>query len=181
MADAAGAIEIDIRIESAAWHGAVPSLEHSVDAAVRAALEFVDLSGPLFELSILLTDDSAIAVLNQEWRGKAGPTNVLSFPCDSPPPVAAENGATDEGMPVLLGDIVIAFETVMTAADAAGISTVNHLQHLVVHGVLHLLGYDHEIDKDAELMERCEIEILGTLGVSDPYAAADRRLEHAPR
>ena len=181
MAEAAGAIEIDIRIEDAAWQGAVPSLEETVDAAVRAALAFVGLSGPLFELSVLLTGDSAIAVLNQEWRGKTGPTNVLSFPGDSPPAIGAENGTTDDGVPVLLGDIVIAFETVMTEADAAGITIDNHLQHLVVHGVLHLLGYDHEIDKDAELMERCEIEILGTLGVSDPYAAADRRLEHAPR
>jgi len=181
MAEAAGAIEIDIRIEDAAWQGAVPSLEETVDAAVRAALAFVGLSGPLFELSVLLTGDSAIAVLNQEWRGKTGPTNVLSFPGDSPPAIGAGNGTTDDGVPVLLGDIVIAFETVMTEADAAGITIDNHLQHLVVHGVLHLLGYDHEIDKDAELMERCEIEILGTLGVSDPYAAADRRLEHAPR
>lgn len=181
MAEAAGPIEIDIRVEAAAWHGTVPSLEDSVDTAARAALEFVELSGPLFELSILLTDDSAIAKLNQEWRGKSGPTNVLSFPGESPAPVAAENGTTDDGMPVLLGDIVIACETVRTEADRAGISIDNHLQHLVVHGVLHLLGYDHEVDEDADVMERCEIEILGTLGVSDPYAAADRRLEHAPR
>jgi probable rRNA maturation factor len=181
MPEAAGAIEVDIRIEAAAWHGAVPALEETMDATVRAALECAGLAGRLFELSILLVDDSAIAALNQKWRSKMGPTNVLSFPGDSATPVAAENGISDDGVPVLLGDIVIAFETATAEADAAGISTDNHLRHLVVHGVLHLLGYDHENDEDAERMERCEIEILGTLGVPDPYAAADRRLEHAPR
>jgi probable rRNA maturation factor len=171
------AIEIDIRIEAAGWRASAPSSEGTVDAAVRAALGTAGLAGGLtgglFELSVLLTDDTAIAALNEQWRGKSGSTNVLSFPGDS--------DAGEDGVPVLLGDIVIAFETLTAEADAAGISTDDHLRHLVVHGVLHLLGYDHETDKDAELMERCEIEILGTLGVPNPYAAADRRLEHAPR
>tara|TARA_R110002096_G_scaffold386110_2_gene580040 strand:- start:27 stop:578 length:552 start_codon:yes stop_codon:yes gene_type:complete len=183
MPDADPAIEIDIRIEAAGWRAMTTPAPDVAEQAVRAALDYTRTGGTALELSLLLTDDTAIAALNEQWRGKAGPTNVLSFPGNAPA-VDGGSGGSDNmpgDAPVLLGDIVIAFETLTAEADAAGISPTDHLCHLCVHGVLHLLGYDHENDEDAAEMESCEIEILGTLGVSDPYAAADRRLERAAR
>lgn len=176
MPEGAAAAEIDIRIEAAGWRGPDMAAAAWADEAARAAIGFSEAQDNVLELSILLTDDSEIAGLNSQWRDKSGPTNVLSFPGEIFPETGVAAGA-----PVLLGDVAIAFETVIAEADTAGIPVADHLRHLVVHGVLHLLGYDHENDEDADRMERCEIEILGTLGVPDPYAAADRRLEHAPR
>lgn len=176
MTESAAAFDIDIRIDAAGWRSPEIAAEARAGEAARAAIEYSQVAAEALELSILLTDDSAVARLNREWRGKSGPTNVLSFPGETPPDAGSETG-----MPILLGDIAIAFETVVAESDAAGIPITDHLRHLVVHGVLHLLGYDHENDKDADRMERCEVEILDALGVSDPYAAADRRLEHVPR
>lgn len=176
MTDVEPAIEIDIRIEAAGWSASAISPEGLAKEAVRATLADMKIGATTAELSILLTDDTAIAALNRQWRDRAGPTNVLSFPGD-----ALADGDTPDGAPVLLGDIVIAFETVLAEARAADIAVSDHFRHLVIHGILHLLGYDHETDEDAAIMERREIEILGTLGVPDPYAAADRRLERAVR
>ena len=167
------AADIDIRIEFDGWRDDPPSAE---EFACEAALAAIGLAGPPatpatpIELSILLTGDAAVAELNARWRGKEGPTNVLSFPGDTTP---------GNGPPVLLGDVVIAFETLHAEALSAEIPATDHLRHLVIHGVLHLLGYDHENDIDAAVMEAREIELLGTLGVPDPYAAADRRVENA--
>ena len=117
---------------------------------------------------MLLCDDAMIAALNAQWRGRAEPTNVLSFPA---PPVAgasvSESGAGH------LGDIAIACETVMREAREQGRTVSAHLAHLSVHGFLHLLGYDHQTDSDAEQMEGLEREILSGLGISDPYAPRD--------
>ena len=109
---------------------------------------------------MLLADDRRLGELNEYWRGKAGPTNVLSFPGDA-----------DGPGPVMLGDIALAQETLMAEAAVAGISVYAHFNHLVVHGVLHLLGFDHETDREADEMERLETKILGELGIADPYAA----------
>ena len=167
-------IDIDIRIEAEGWRAPEIRAEQLTREAAGAVLKHALPGSGGIELSVLLTDDSGIAALNAAWRGRSGPTNVLSFPGDSP-------DAADQvpDVPVLLGDIAIALETVTREADATGIELSDHLRHLVVHGVLHLLGYDHEDETDADRMERCEIEILAALGVPDPYAAADRRLEHA--
>jgi probable rRNA maturation factor len=111
------------------------------------------------ELSILLTDDAEQRALNRQWRGIDKPTNVLSFPQIEPfGPVVG-----------LLGDIVLARETVEREAAAEGIPFVHHFTHLVVHGFLHILGYDHLEDDDATIMEALETEILGVLGIPDPY------------
>ena len=168
-------IEIDILVEAGDWRASMPSAQDIATVAAEAALRAaapVAGSRYVIELSILLTDNAAIAILNSEWRSKEGPTNVLSFPAET------DFGPPGEA-PVLLGDVVVALETLMTEAKAAGIAPENHLRHLVVHGVLHLCGYDHENDADADRMESREIEILRALGVSDPYAAAERRLEDA--
>lgn len=167
-------IEVDILIEAGDWRGSVPMAPDVVQAAACAALVAETTPLSAMELSVLLTDDTAIAELNTQWRGKTGPTNVLSFPAD------AEAELRPADAPVLLGDIAIALETLMAEAQDAGIAPEDHLRHLIVHGVLHLRGYDHENDVDAERMEGHEIDILRTLGVSDPYAAAERRLENAP-
>lgn len=144
--------------------------------AERAALAVLDRLGlepSVFTVSVLGCDDSRIAELNADFRGKARPTNVLSWPSEERgahlagemphPPRRAPMGDTE------LGDIAIAWETCAQEAEAAGKPLENHALHLLVHGILHLLGFDHERGADAELMEELESEILGKLGVADPY------------
>ena len=116
------------------------------------------------EASVVLGSDALVRRLNRTYRGKDAPTNVLSFPYRKPP-----GGALDDG--TYLGDVVLAVETVRQEAAGRGIEPIHHLQHLVVHGLLHLLGYDHQADAAAEEMEGLEAEILATIGVADPYAA----------
>jgi probable rRNA maturation factor len=115
------------------------------------------------EATIVLTDDAEMRALNLAWRGKDAPTNVLSFPADAD---------RDRGF---LGDIVVAFETAHREAKERGISLADHVSHLVVHGMLHLLGFDHAGDKEAKRMERVERITLASIGVADPYAEADER------
>lgn len=176
MAERASAIDIDIRVEADGWHAPAFRAEELTREAATAALDMALPSRIDGELSVLLTDDAAIAELNATWRGRSGPTNVLSFPGES-----SDGPDRASDAPVLLGDIVIALQTLIAEAEVSGVPVSDHLRHLVVHGVLHLLGYDHEVETDADRMEHREIEILATLGVPDPYAAADRRMEHAGR
>jgi probable rRNA maturation factor len=152
-------MQIDISIEDRRWQ-AVANLERLVHEAASTAADASDRSGlDAAELSIVLADDTAIRRLNREYRGKDRATNVLSFPA----PV------TGAGIR-MLGDIVIAFETVAAEAADQGKLLHDHLRHLVVHGVLHLLGFDHETEADAQRMESLEVMILAALGVADPYA-----------
>jgi probable rRNA maturation factor len=142
---------IDIEIEDEAWSAALPSAEALVLAAANAAL---DGEGAV---TILLADDAAVAELNHTFRGKTGPTNVLSFPAPDNP----ENH---------LGDIALAYGVCAREAIEQDKPLAAHLQHLVAHGVLHLLGYDHLTEAEAEEMEALERRILAGLGVPDPYA-----------
>ncbi|OGN49389.1 MAG: rRNA maturation RNase YbeY [Caulobacterales bacterium RIFOXYB1_FULL_67_16] len=144
---------IDIEIEAEAWTAALPEVAAVAERAAAAALGAV--AG---DVVVLLTDDEAVRALNARFRNRDKPTNVLSFP-------APENAAPH------LGDIVLAYGVCATEAEAQGKSLPDHLSHLVVHGVLHLLGRDHEDDAEAEEMEAEEREILAELGVADPYAA----------
>lgn len=168
MADPA--VDIDIRIEAGPW--APPHLRdghaETVRRAALAALDGLSAPGPL-EIGILLTDDATIAALNRQWRGRDGPTNVLSFPGDEAPPAS--------GAPWPLGDIAVAWETLDREARRDGIPFADHLAHLVVHGVLHLRGYDHETDGEAAEMEGLEREILAGLGIADPYRDPQEALE----
>jgi probable rRNA maturation factor len=149
-------------------------LDRLADTAAQAVLEHLGLDPAAFEISLLACNDARIAELNADFRGKPQPTNVLSWP-------SAERGAAVAGaMPRLpsaggdpeLGDIAIAWETCAAEAAAADKPLADHALHLLVHATLHLLGFDHERDADAALMEGIETGVLGKLGVADPYQAA---------
>jgi len=143
-----------------------PDAEAIIQRAVAAAAETVDAGLGEAELAVMLTDDAGIRTLNSNWRGIDKPTNVLSFPALPP------SGPDDA--PPMLGDIAIAYETTRKEADDEQKPFDHHLSHLAVHGFLHLIGYDHESDGDAETMETLEQEILAQLGIPDPYADRER-------
>ena len=156
-------LSIDVIVRSARWK-AQPRAAALVRKAITIAAKAV--STPPAELAILLSDDSAIRVLNREWRKLDAPTNVLSFP--------ARVTRAGQQLPRHLGDIVIAYETTAREAAAEHQPFGHHLVHLVVHGYLHLLGYDHATDRDAKKMERLEVTILARLDIPDPYLTRDR-------
>lgn len=163
---------VDTLIESPRWAGTdLPGL---AERAGRATLAALDLDPAGYELCLMACDDARIAVLNADFRGKPQPTNVLSWPSEERGAMR-DGGAPDRpdpgppGMPESLGDIAIAFETCAREAAEQGKDFESHVLHLLVHGVLHLLGYDHLREADATLMERTEIGILAQLGVPDPY------------
>ncbi|RVC23665.1 rRNA maturation RNase YbeY, partial [Mesorhizobium sp. M7A.F.Ca.AU.002.02.1.1] len=136
-------------------------LTRLVDRAVKAAFAETGVAGRS-ELSLVFSDDAHIQVLNAGWRGKDKPTNVLSFPAFP----FAQGGP----LPPMLGDIVLAAETVAHEAVLEDKPVENHITHLVIHGLLHLLGYDHETEAEAEAMEAVERAALARLAIPDPYA-----------
>jgi probable rRNA maturation factor len=142
---------IEVEVEDAAWTDALPGAEAVVERAAAAALEGVE-----GDVVVLLTGDAAVRDINARFRDKDRPTNVLSFP-------AAESAAPH------LGDLVLAYGVCAAEAQTQGKTLADHLSHLTVHGVLHLLGRDHEDEAEAEAMEAEERSILARLGVSDPY------------
>ena len=154
-------MEIDIAIEAGDWADEA-FLRALVAQAADAVFDEIDQKPQQgAELSLLFTDNAHIQVLNHEWRGMDKPTNVLSFP--------AFQIAPGDPIPPMLGDIAIAFETVKTEAGLEDKPFDHHLTHLIVHGLLHLLGYDHEDDEEAEIMEALERAILARLAIPDPY------------
>lgn len=157
---------IDILREADGWPQ--DYMDHCRHIAA-AALAAERVQGPL-ELAILLGDDRRLAALNRDFRGHDRPTNVLAFPGESAPP---DNGAARH-----LGDIALAWQTVRAQAGEEGKSLKDHLGHLVVHGVLHLLGYSHEEAATARCMEARERAILADLGIADPYADMSGDSEH---
>ena len=146
-----------------------PDAEAIIQRAVAVAAEIADAGLGEAELAVMLTDDAGIRTLNSNWRGIDKPTNVLSFPALPPTgPIGPDDA------PRMLGDIAIAYETTRKEADDEQKPFDHHLSHLAVHGFLHLIGYDHETDGDAETMETLEQEILAQLGIPDPYADRER-------
>ncbi len=161
---------VEVVIEEAPGWRDIP-LEALANEAAAATLLHLGLAPKAWEVAVLGCGNARIATLNEAFRGKARPTNVLSWPSQAR--AAAAPGAApappDADEPDL-GDIAIAWETCAAEAREAGRPLGAHVTHLLVHGVLHLLGYDHEADADAAVMERLEVEILATLGVPDPYS-----------
>lgn len=146
-----------------------PDAESVIQRAIAAAACSVDADVGEAELAVMLTDDPGIRTLNNNWRGIDKATNVLSFPALQPEAARKPGDA-----PRMLGDIAIAYETMRREADEEQKPFDHHLSHLAVHGFLHLVGYDHETDADAETMEALEQEILAQLGIPDPYAGRER-------
>lgn len=165
---------IEVAVGNGAWRSAVTDPEAICHAAATAALRIA--AGAFFptgvpdhlEVSIRLTDDAEVQALNRAWRGQDKPTNVLSFAGDD-----TAGAGTVPGEPWLLGDVVLAFETVAREAQADGRPIAAHLAHLVVHGVLHLLGHDHEDDAEALTMEGLESRIVEGLGYADPHGGLE--------
>jgi probable rRNA maturation factor len=163
VARAPSPARIAIALADQTWRRDVAAPVRLVRRAANAAIEGAEADVADSELSIVLADDLLLRRLNREYRGKDKPTNVLSFP----------TGTNGLKVP-LLGDVVIAHGTTAGEAEAQGKSVADHLSHLVVHGVLHLLGYDHEKASDARRMERLETGILAGLGIGDPYRLKPR-------
>lgn len=163
---AAGPLYVDVVEIEGDWHriGAVDGL---IEAAANAITAHCKRPGRPVIATVALSVDSDVQRLNREFRGLDKPTNVLSFPAPGDLPFESD----DEPRP--LGDVIIALETLEREAVAEGKAPADHLRHLAVHGLLHLLGYDHETVADAEVMEALEIAILDDLGVSNPYADSD--------
>jgi probable rRNA maturation factor len=159
---------IDVSILCPAWRRVCPTAEELARHAAQNALAygkegFEFPPQTVMEVAVSLADDIAQRQLNRDWRRVDRPTNVLAFPAWTPgaplPPAA----------PLLLGDVVLAFETVLREAEEQGKPLADHLSHLIVHGVLHLFGYDHVSEAEAAIMESLETSILARLGVPDPY------------
>lgn len=179
-------LDTHVTLGSRAWTRKLRTAAACARRAAAAAIDGADhAQGPPFrrtrgrvsmEISILLTTDQAVRRLNASFRGIDKPTNVLSFPAFSDGDIAPPAGT-----PVLLGDIAVAFGTTDREARAEGKTLAAHLSHLVVHGVLHLLGYDHQRDRDAMKMELLETEILAGLGIANPYAEASKESAPVPK
>lgn len=156
-------LDIAVSRQGGDWSRILGDSDAIVEDAVRAAWRAAARGGmpeDRYEISVALADDLLVRGLNRDYRGKDRATNVLSFP-------AGDCGAP--GRPRLIGDVVLALETVESEAREAGTPVGDHVTHLVVHGVLHLLGYDHETDADAAVMETLEVGILARLGIGNPY------------
>ena len=182
-------LDISFSLEAGDWEAAVTDVEMLVEAAAHAAFEAAErpeiLDDATAEMSLVLADDALVQTLNRDYRDKDKPTNVLSFALldgsDDSDDDTDDALAREEGMPILIGDVILAFETVQREAREQGKSIENHLTHLVIHGVLHLLGYDHQSDPDADRMERLETSILARMGIADPYSANPAQAAGAQR
>jgi probable rRNA maturation factor len=177
---------VDLVIEEPAWTEALPDIEALANTAARLALEEAGLDPARWTLCLLACDDTRIAALNRDFRGKTAPTNVLSWPAFA---LAREHpGAVPKRPPLAvagprqpLGDVAIALQTTRREAEDSAIPLKDHAAHLILHGSLHLLGFDHETDADAATMERTETRALARMGVDDPYMRNDAGQPHLNR
>lgn len=176
-------LDVDVVVRAGDWDRELADWPALADAALTAAFSIAlrdraaatledDGTGPdraflrQAEVCVVLNDDDGVRALNRQWRAKDRPTNVLSFP-------AMAEAVPLDGMPWVLGDVVLALETVVREAREQGKTVDAHFSHLLVHGMLHLLGFDHETPRQAARMEPLEVAILETLGIADPYPQCD--------
>lgn len=158
-------MEIDIEIDEPWPFGAWQELGERAGGALAEIAP--ELANPRLSVSLLFTSDEEVHALNREWRARDKPTNVLSFPMLDRAELIA---LASQGPPAMLGDIVLAYETCAREADERGLPLADHAAHLVVHGLLHLAGHDHELGRaEAEAMEALEVKALALIGVADPY------------
>ncbi len=170
-------IAIAVRTHSPLWRAGLPDAPAVVERAARAALAGAQASGCL-EVSFLLANDARVRRLNRDFRGQDRPTNVLSFPAEDRALMTAPDESGTGAR--LLGDVVLAFETLEREAAAQSKPLSDHLSHLTVHGVLHLLGHDHGAAPEADRMERLEAAVLAGLGIADPYAPTAQKAGGGP-
>ena len=156
-------VSLDISAPSPLWRGLLRARAIARETIAAAVAESGAVLGDGVVVSLCLADDAALRALNARWRGIDKPTNVLSFP-------AAPSDRV--GQASTLGDIALAYETLAREAEDLGVPLADHYRHLLAHGFLHLIGYDHETDAEAERMEALETRILARLGATDPYARA---------
>jgi probable rRNA maturation factor len=162
-------LELQTIVQAGEWPQTVT--ESAFAATVAVALgRFVEFEGPEYAV-VAFADNAGVQALNAQYRGKGKPTNVLSFPSVAPALAdqASDNGQTPDSPAVFLGDIILAFETVQAEAGDQGIVLEHHVAHLMIHGILHLLGYDHETAAAARKMEALEIDALAVLDIANPY------------
>jgi|TARA_B110000438_G_scaffold299176_1_gene348844 probable rRNA maturation factor len=159
-----GLLHIDVTVDCSQWNDILPGAPTLARNACYAVFNKVRTvsSDQIAEVSILLSNNVLVRSLNSEYRNRDEPTNVLSFP-------NAINETPLTSLPLLLGDIVVAFETLVSEASAENKSKSDHLCHLIIHGMLHLLGFDHQVPAEADIMENIEINILQNLNVANPY------------
>ena len=154
---------VDVTIDIAVERDVPSNIADAIKKVTRLAWHKIDMGNFSAELSMLLTTDAQVSRLNKDYRNKDKPTNVLSFS-------AADNSAClPDGVPVLLGDVVLGFETIREEAARHGKTFLDHACHLSVHGVLHLAGFDHATDESAHEMQGLEIAVLAAAGIGDPY------------
>ena len=177
---------VELVIEEPAWTEALPGIEALAETAARLALEAAGLDPERWTLCLLACDDARIADLNRDFRARAAPTNVLSWPAfelaperPGARPAAPPQSATGPRQP--LGDVAIALQTTRREAGASATPLKDHVIHLILHGCLHLLGFDHEAEEDAETMEGIETRALARIGVADPYTRGDAGQPHPKR
>jgi probable rRNA maturation factor len=155
-------VQSDILVEDPRWTATL-DLQLLVDRVIDAALSAIDAAnGEPAEISLLFADDARISLLKGAWLGKNAPTNVLSFP-------AAEGGRSSAADQRFLGDMILSFDTIRRESEAEGKPFEAHLAHMIAHGFLHLMGYDHIDDEEANVMEAMESRVLLTLGMPDPW------------